>query len=92
MDLRITNCNNFFKIKGNLNKSNLSLFKKEFENIFDRVKGVTISVQEIESMDKYGVEAIAQLHNEAVMKNKRFSVVGYGCKELYDHFQADTAA
>lgn len=92
MDLKITNCNNFFKIKGNLNKNNLGLFHKEFENIFDKVKEVTISVQEIESMDKHGVEAIAQLHNEAVSKNRRFSIVGFGCKELYDHFQADTAA
>lgn len=92
MDLKITNCNNFFKIKGTLNKTNIGLFHKEFNNIFDRAKDVTISVQDIESMDKFGVEAIAKLHNEALVKNKRFSIVGFGCKELYDHFQTHTAA
>ena len=92
MDLKITNCNNFFKIKGNLNKVNIGLFQKEFNNIFDKTKGVIISVQEIESMDKYGVEAIAKLHNEALMKNKRFSIVGFGCQELYEYFQNATAA
>ncbi|UKM65967.1 hypothetical protein GSB9_02539 [Flavobacteriaceae bacterium GSB9] len=92
MDLKITNCNNFYKIKGTLNKSNINLFNKEFKNVFDRAKTVTISVQEIESMDKFGIEAISKLHNEALMKNKRFSIVGFGCKELYDHFQTETAA
>ncbi len=92
MELRITNCNNFFKIKGTLNKTNIGLFNKEFDNIFESAKEVTISVQDVESMDKYGVEAIAKLHSEALVKNKRFSIVGFGCKELYDHFQAGTAA
>ncbi|MEL0455588.1 STAS domain-containing protein [Flavobacteriaceae bacterium SZ-1-7] len=92
MDLKITNCNNFFKIKGTLNKSNINLFQREFQNIFEKLNDITISIQDVVSMDKYGVEAIAQLHNEALVKNKRLSIVGFGCKELYDHFKADTAA
>ena len=43
-------------------------------------------------MDKYGVNAIAQLHEESLVKNKRFSIIGYGCKELYDHFKTSAAA
>ena len=92
MDLEITNCNNFFKVKGVLNKSNITLFQNKFNNIFDTVNELTISIKDIESMDKYGVNAIAQLHEEALMKNKRFSIIGYGCKELYDHFKTGTAA
>lgn len=92
MDLEITNCNNFFKVKGILNKSNIALFKNEFKNIFDNVSDLTISIKDIESMDKYGVNAIAQLHEEALVKNKRFSIIGYGCKELYDHFKTGAAA
>lgn len=92
MDLKITNCNNFFKIKGTLNKSNVKIFQREFQNVFEKASSVTISIQEVESMDKYGVEAIAKLHQEALTKNKRMSIIGFGCKELYDHFQTDTAA
>ena len=92
MDLEITNCNNFFKVKGILNKSNITLFQNEFKNIFDKVNDLTISIKDIESMDKYGVNAIAELHEEALVKNKRFSIIGYGCKELYDHFKTGTAA
>lgn len=92
MDLKITNCNNFFKVRGVLNKGNINLFKNEFENIFDRTSQITISIQGIESMDKYGVDAIAKLHEEALTRNKRLSIIGYGCKELYDHFKTDAAA
>lgn len=92
MDLQITNCNNFFKVKGFLNKANIDIFQNKFNNIFESVNELTISIKDIESMDKYGVNAIAQLHEEALEKNKRFSIIGYGCKELYDHFKTDTAA
>lgn len=92
MDLQITNCNNFFKVKGILNKTNIGFFQKEFNNIFDKFNDLTISIKDIESMDKYGVNAIAEIHEEALSKNKRFSIIGYGCKELYDHFKAGTTA
>ncbi len=92
MDLRISNCNNFFKIKGILNKSNLEVFRNEFNNIFEKVNTLTISIQDIESMDRYGVNALAALHNEAIEKNKNLSIVGLGCKDLYNHFKAENAA
>lgn len=92
MDLKITSCNNFFKVKGILNKKSVSVFQNEFKNIFDRVSNLTISIQDIEGMDKYGVDAIAKLHYEALTKNKRLSIIGYGCKDLYDHFKTETAA
>ncbi len=92
MEFRITNCNNFFKMKGVLNKNSISLFQKEFKNVFERVNSLTISIEDVESMDKYGVDAIAKLHEEALSKNKRLSIIGFGCKELYDHFKTEKAA
>ena len=85
MDFQITNCNNFFKVKGILNKKSVSLFNDEFNNIFEKVNNLTISIQDIVSMDKYGVDAIAKLHERALAKNKKLSIIGFGCKELYDH-------
>lgn len=100
MELQITNYNNFFKIKGILSKPNLSVFKNEFNNVFDKVNKLTISIEHIEWMDKHGVEALASLHAESILKNKELSIIGLGCKELYEHFtteilediQAETAA
>lgn len=92
MELKITNCNNFFKIKGILNRANLELFTNEFNGIFDKVNNITISIEGVESMDRHGVDAIAKLHEEAVNKNKSLSIIGYGCKDLYNHFKTETAA
>ncbi|GAA4805003.1 STAS domain-containing protein [Litoribaculum gwangyangense] len=92
MDLKITNSNSFFKIKGVLDRSTLHIFNEEFRHIFERINILTISIQEVESIDEYGVAAIAKLHQEALTKNKRLSIIGFGCKDLYDHFKTETAA
>ncbi|MFI1773136.1 hypothetical protein [Thalassobellus citreus] len=92
MDLQITNCNNFFKVKGTLNKDNLDVFKSEFKNIFNRVGTLTISIEDVESIDKFGVNALTELHQESIAKNKSLSIIGLGCKDLYNHFKSQTAA
>ena len=92
MDFQISQCNNFFKVKGILNKQSVNVFNNEFNNIFEKLNNLTISIQDIESMDKYGVDAISKLHEKALAKNKRLSIIGFGCKELYDHFKTEIAA
>lgn len=92
MDLQISNCNNFFKIKGHLNKSNLGIFQEEFKDIFEKVNSLTISIEHVESMDRYGVNAFAELHKEAIAKHKSLSIIGLGCKDLYNHFKSEIAA
>lgn len=92
MDLKISNCNNFFKIKGTLDKNNLEVFKSEFKNIFDQVNSLTISIEDVDSMDRVGVDALTALHKEAILKNKKLSIIGLGCKDLYNHFKTEIAA
>jgi anti-anti-sigma regulatory factor len=87
MDLQITSYNNRFQIKGTLNKLNLKTFNAHFANIFDRLDDVFLDIGKIESIDRAGVMALAKLHNESISKSKRLSIVGLGCKELYDHFK-----
>ncbi|WP_223032718.1 hypothetical protein [Hanstruepera marina] len=92
MSLKITHYNNFFNIKGNLNKSSIDLFQREFEHVFERLQSITISLEDLEGIDKYGVMALAKLHNESVTKHKQLSIIGFGCKDLYDHFKTNDAA
>lgn len=92
MDLRITSCNNFFKLKGILNKNNVDVFQSEFQNAFDRFDSLTISVEGLESVDRSGVNALADLHYLSLKNKKQLSIVGLGCKELYDHFKSSEAA
>ena len=92
MELEITSYNNFFTMKGILSKQNLNVFRSAFNNVFDRLSTLTISVENIERMDKYGVNALAELIQEAVSKNKKMSIIGLGCEDLYAHFKSDFTA
>jgi anti-anti-sigma regulatory factor len=92
MDLRITSCNNFFKLKGILNKNNIAVFQSEFQEAFKKFKKLTISIEGLDSVDRFGVNALKDLHTKSVESNIELSIVGLGCKELYDHFKAYEAA
>ncbi len=92
MELEITRYNNFFKIKGILNKKSIDLFQKEFSHVFETLNSVTISIENIEWMDRYGVKAFVKLNDEAILRNKKLSIIGFGCKDLYDHFNTEIAA
>lgn len=92
MNLTITHYNAFFKLKGILDRNNMDVFYKAFKNIFERVNSLTISIEEIEWMDRDGVKAMSELHNEALLKNKKLSIIGLGCKDLYEHFKYQTAS
>jgi hypothetical protein len=92
MNLRITSCNNFFKLKGTFTKEGMPVFSSEFENIFDHFNSLTVNIEDLDGMDKYGVNALAKLHEESILKNKKLSIIGLGCKDLYEHFKSNSAA
>ncbi|TXE19354.1 hypothetical protein ES692_03475 [Psychroserpens burtonensis] len=92
MNLEITHTNNYFTVKGCLDRHNIHLFKKQFRNIFRNTNAVTVSIENLTSIDRYGVNAIAQLHNEALVKNKRLSIIGFGQSNLFNHFKTEEAA
>ena len=91
MDLEITNYNNRFQVKGTLNKLNLNTFNKYFANIFEKFDDVLLDIERVKGIDRAGVMALAKLHNESISKSKRLSIIGFGCKELYQHFKAEEA-
>lgn len=89
MDLEITHTNNFFKVKGSLDRHNIHVFKRKFRNIFEKANSITISIEDLKSIDRHGVTAIAQLHNESIVKHKRLSIIGLGCQEVFNHFKTN---
>lgn len=89
MNLQITNLNNTYQLSGTLSKWNVNLFKKEFHNIFDKQGFLIIDMENLLSIDRYGVMALAQLHNEALVKGKKISIIGMGDS---DFKSKDTAA
>jgi hypothetical protein len=68
------------------------MFQKEFQDVFERLNTITISIEGLQSIDKEGVNALAKLHNESIALEKQLSIIGFGCKDLYDHFKSNDAA
>ena len=85
MELEITHHNNFFKVKGILDRKTVNVFQEEFSTL-------TLSIENLSHIDRYGVNALAQLHNESINKGKSLSIIGMGCDDLYEHFKSGSAA
>lgn len=87
MNLEINCYNNLYQVSGILNRKNAHIFRNEFKKIFEKVNSLTLSIDGLQSIDRYGVMELANLHNESLMQKKKFAIVGNGCKDLYDEFQ-----
>jgi len=92
MNIEITSYNNQFKIRGVLNRQNVNVFNSEFKNIFEKFNSLTLSIEGLTSIDRYGVNALAQLHNESISRHKSLSIIGMGCDDLYEHFKSEETA
>ena len=84
MDLRIYNQNNFYEVKGALNKKNIHVFQNAFKNIFETATNVKISVEGLEAIDREGKNALTQLHNESLAKHKSLSIIGSGREDIFN--------
>lgn len=88
MTLEIRNDNNYFKLKGILNKRNLAFFKAEIDAVFETFNAITLNIEDLVGIDRHGVKAISELQNQALANNKRLSVIGLGNNKVYSSFKA----
>jgi len=84
MSLQISKKNGIFYLKGKINSSTLKSFITYFEYNLSQSKKIIINIDKILEIDRGGVEAIYNFTKNAILKQKVFSVIGYGCKEIYD--------
>ncbi|TBN05317.1 hypothetical protein EYD45_03305 [Hyunsoonleella flava] len=92
MDLKIISCNNFFKLKGELNEKNVALFKTEFQEALENFNMLTISVEELKKVDNTGVNAFLELQSQSVKNDIQLSIVGNGCEALFHSFKTTDVA
>lgn len=92
MNLKITHYNNFFNVKGILDKHSVQILQDEIQDAFEKLQSITISLEGLEGIDKHGVMALVKLHNESITNHKQLSIIGSGCQNLYDHFKTNDAA
>lgn len=88
MTLIIKKSNNVYDLEGSLNKLNVHVFQNKFQNIFNNKSDLILSIVNLEKIDSAGVNAIAKLHNESIIRLKRLSIIGLGNQELFDRFKA----
>lgn len=89
MTLRILKKKSVYHLKVAVLKPNVTLLLNYFLNKIDKKKKVTLNIEETNMIDKNGLNAIKQLMVVASTKQKNFSIVGGGCKEIYDHFNSN---
>lgn len=87
MTIEIKKYNHLFKVIGTLEKQNVNEFNRRFTDVFEKSDSITICIENLNRIDQYGVNALTQLHNEALVKQKKLSIIGLGCKDLYEHFK-----
>ena len=92
MTLTITNYNNVYKVKGQLVKLNIRIFQNELKNIFEQTDNIILNLSDLIAIDNHGVNAIAKLHNEALSKNKKIAIIGFGNSQLVEHFKSSKVA
>ncbi|OUR98435.1 hypothetical protein A9Q86_15025 [Flavobacteriales bacterium 33_180_T64] len=63
-----------------------------FEYLINSVKDVTVDIGELKNIDSNGVEALKTLMAIALRNNNVFSVIGDGCKDIYDDYRSSFAA
>lgn len=86
MPLKISKKKSVYHLKGEVVTPNVTLFLNYFIKKIDKKKKITLNIEEANLIDRNGLNAIQKLMTLASSKQKNFSIVGGGCKEIYDHF------
>ena len=89
MALQITNNSGIFEINGLLNAQNVSAMKSYFETLIESTKAVTISLDNINSIDKVAVKCLGSLYKKAISNNKVFYIIGSENKNIRDSFKEE---
>jgi hypothetical protein len=88
MHLKISKKKNVYYLKGRIIGPNVKLFLNFFIKKINKGKNVMINIDKAIEIDKSGLDAMQQLMRLSLTKEKDFSIIGEGCKEIYDHFYA----
>lgn len=92
MALTIKQQENIFKVEGHINSTTAKQFKNHLEFLLLYTKSLTINIDNVEEIDKNGMRAFHDLYTTALTYNKKFEIIGYGCKDIYEDIQHQYAA
>ena len=84
MLLTIKENNGIFLVEGVITNATIEQFKNHVEFLMVYTKSLTLNIDNVMAIDKKGVKLIGELFKKAQFHKKEFSIVGYGCKEIYE--------
>lgn len=88
MALQISEKKGTFYLKGKLNCSTVRPFIIHFEYFIEHCDAVIINIDKVKEIDASGLQAIRTLKSIALKSQKMFSTIGYGSKDIQDHFDS----
>lgn len=84
MALTIFRNDNTFILDGKINAMTARRFEKHVNTTFKTIKNLTIDISKVTEIDTKGVAALMVIYKKAKTENKTFSIVGSGCKDIYE--------
>ncbi len=84
MSIVIKNENNVFTAQGEINLRNAKILKAYIQSQFLRYERIILNINDVTKIDKEGISILTSLYYKSLNLDKSFSIVGYGCKDLYD--------
>lgn len=81
-----------FLLEGMIDNSTALSFQNYFEDVLNTCEELVVDVENVSQIDSSGMKALKSLYLYAKGCNRKFYVVGTGCKEIYDHFRLTQVA
>ena len=79
-------------IHGNIDFANAEFIKSNIEYLLDNHENIALNIENIVKIDYHGMAILQGLYFDALRNSRKFSIIGSGCKEIYDHFKGHSAA
>jgi ABC-type transporter Mla MlaB component len=92
MALQITEQNGTFLVSGKLNSTTARAFVIHFEYFIEEYQNVVVNIDGVTEIDFDGFEGIKTVTAIALRNHKMFSVIGNGCKDVYQDFNCSMVA
>ena len=92
MALQVTLKKQALHFEGRINCTTARMFIIHVEYYAEKFKSITINIDKVKEIDNDGMEAIKKLWLNALKNNMSFSIKGFGCKDIYDHFETSLVA
>ena len=92
MALQVTLKKETLHFEGRINCTTARMFIIHVEYYAEKFKNIVINIDEVSEIDNDGMEAIKKLWLNALKNSMNFSIRGFGCRDIYEHFETSLVA